>query len=119
MGTVDLLLNYFKTNAEIQEKKGRSKSDSEELSRLETTAKEQKRIFHAFHGKFKHKKLITRIVASFEMKAIYQEYCPPLVPQQVLQFLTSNTARKSLTAYLKRLKIYYGKSVSLVARKAA
>ena len=117
VGTVDLLLNYFKTNAEIQEKKGRSNSDSEELSRLETTAKEQKKIFHAFHGKFKHKKLITRIVASFEMKAIYQEYCPPLVPHQVLQFLTSNTARKSLTAYLKRLKTYYGKSVSLVLLK--
>jgi len=114
---VDLLLNYFKTSAEIQEKKGKKNFDKEELSRLEKTAKEQKRIFNNIYDKFKQKKLISRIIASHEMKAIYQEYCPPLAPQQILQFLISSEARKSLAAHLKRLKVYYGKSVSLVALK--
>ena len=114
---VDLLLNYFKTNAEIQEKKGRKNFDREELRRLERTAREQKRIFNDIYDKFKQKKLISRIVASHEMKKIYQEYCPPLAPQQVLQFLISSEARKSLAAHLKRLKVYYGKSVSLVSLK--
>ena len=117
--TVDLLLNYLKTNAEIQDQKSKKNYNNEELARLETTAKEQKRIFQSFYDKFKQKKLITRVVASFEMKPIYQEYCPPLVPQQVLQYLTSSSARKSLTAYLKRLNTYYGKSVSLVSLKKA
>ncbi|MBW2506848.1 MAG: hypothetical protein JRD19_07265 [Deltaproteobacteria bacterium] len=115
--TVDLLLNYLKTNAEIQDRKSKKKYDNEKFLRLETTAKEQKKIFRFFYDEFKQKKLITRIAASFEMRPIYQEYCPPLVPQQILQYLTSNTARKSLTAYLKRLKVYYGKSVSLVSLK--
>ena len=51
------------------------------------------------------------------MKAIYQEYCPPLAPQQVLQYLISSDARKSVAAHIKRLKVYYGKSVSLVSLK--
>jgi len=115
--TVDQLFNFFKTNAEIQEKKTKKDMDSEELGRLETMAREQKRIFQVFFDRFKQKKLINRIVASFEMKPVYKEYCPPLVPQQVLQFLTSSGARKSLAAYLKRLRTYYGKKVSLVSLK--
>jgi class 3 adenylate cyclase len=116
-GTVDLLFNYFRTDKEVQEKKNQSHYNKKELARLERIAKEQKKIFHALYDKFKQKKLINRIIASFEMKQVYKEYCPPLVPQQVLQFLTSASARKSLTAYLKRLKTYYDKSVSLVSLK--
>ena len=114
---VDLLANYFKTSAEISERKSKKNQDKDELRWLETMAKEQKKIFNAFYDKFKQKKLISRIIASYEMKAIYQEYCPPLVPQQVLQYLISSEARKSVAAHLKRLKVYYGKSVSLVNLK--
>ncbi len=114
---VDYLLNYFKTNAEISEKKGKHKPDKKELQSLDVMAREQKRLFNAFYDKFKQKRLISRIVASFEMKSIYLEYCPPLVPQQVLQFLISSEARKSVAAHLKRLKVYYGKTISLVPLK--
>ncbi len=114
---VDLLINYLKTSAEIQETKGKQSQNKEELRTLEIMGKEQKKLFNAFYDKFKQKKLIGRIIASFEMKAIYQEYCPPLVPQQVLQFLVSSEARKSVAAHLKRLKVYYGKSISLVPLK--
>jgi len=115
--TVDILTDYFRTSAEIQEKKSKKNFNKREMRRLETKFKEQKRIFSALHDKFKQKKLLNRIIASYEMKAVYQEYCPPLVPQQVLQFLISSEARKSVTAHLKRLKVYYGKSVSLVSLK--
>ncbi len=117
VGNVDFLLNHDQTSAEIQEKKSRKNHDKKELSRLEIMAQEQKKIFNAFYNKFKQKKLINRIVAFYEMKAIYQEYCPPLAPLQVLQFLISRDARKKVTAHLKRLKVYYGKSVSLVSLK--
>jgi hypothetical protein len=79
--------------------------------------KEQKKLFNFFYDNFNQKKLINRIVSSYEMKSIYPEYCPPLVPQQILQYLTSNEARKSVVAHLKRLKVYYGKSISLVNLK--
>lgn len=115
--TVDLLVNFGKTQEEIQEKKIKHDSDTEELRRLETLAKEQKRLFTTFYNKFKQKNLINRIIASYEMREVYREYCPPLVPQQVLQYLISSDARKSVAAHLKRLKVYYGKTVSLVSLK--
>ncbi len=114
---VDLLINFAKTNAEVLEMRDRKNHGKEELHRLETMAREQKRIFNALYDKFKQKRLISRIIAAFEMKTIYLEYCPPLAPQQVLQFLISSDARKSVTAHLKRLKVYYNKSVSLVNLK--
>jgi class 3 adenylate cyclase len=119
IGNVDLLLNYFRTIEEIREMKNKINHDKIELRRLETLAKDQKRIFNAFYDRFRQKKLISRIIAGFEMKPVYQEYCPPLAPQQVLQYFISGEARKSVTAHLKRLKVYYGKSVSLVSLKKA
>ena len=117
LGNVDFLINYLKTSEKIREKKSKQKQNNDELIRLERMAKEQKKLFNALYEKFKQKKLIGRIVASHEMKAIYQEYCPPLAPQQVLQFFISSDARKSVVAHLKRLKVYYGKSISLVPLK--
>jgi hypothetical protein len=114
---VDFFLNHFKTSGKIREKKSKQKQNKDELLKLERMAKEQKKIFNVLYDKFKQKRLIRRIVASYEMKAIYQEYCPPLAPQQVLQFFISNEARKSVAAHLKRLKVYYGKSISLVPLK--
>jgi len=114
--TVDLLLNYFKTGADIEEEKNQRLLIKEELQALETLEKEQKRIFKFFHDKFKQKRLIARIVASYEMKPIYLEYCPPLVPLQVLQYIVGE-GRKGVNAYLKRLRVYYGKTVSLVTLK--
>ncbi|MDX1775051.1 MAG: hypothetical protein R3297_00555 [Desulfobulbales bacterium] len=114
---VDFLINHFKTSGEILEKKSKHNQNKDELLRLEKMAREQKKLFSALYDKFKQKRLINRIVASYEMKAVYQEYCPPLAPQQVLQYFLSNEARKSVAAHLKRLKVYYGKSISLVPLK--
>ncbi|MBW2502711.1 MAG: hypothetical protein JRD39_07190 [Deltaproteobacteria bacterium] len=114
---VALLAGYLKTAALIREKKNRQEQDRDELRRLEQLAGEQKKIFAALYNRFKQKNLMGRIVASFEMKEVYREYCPPLAPRQVLEFLLSGEARKSLAAHLKRLKTYYGTSISLTALK--
>ena len=115
--TVGLLMDYFQTRAEIEEKKNKLNQDQGELQTLAAMEKEQKRLFNFFYDNFNQKKLINRIVASYEMKSTYPEYCPPLVPQQILQYLTSSEAKKSVVAHLKRLKVYYGKSISLVNLK--
>ena len=116
---VDLLLDHFKTAEEIAAIKKQRSTAKDDLQALVLREKEQKRIFKFFHERFDQKKLITRVIASFEIKPIYLEYCPPLVPQQVLQYIISDDARKSVNAQLKRLKVYYGKTVSLVTLKKA
>jgi len=115
--TVDLLFNYFKTTDFIKELKGRKNQNKNRLRTVELKMKEQKKLFHYFYNGFRQKKLLGRIVASYEMKSIYLQYCPPLVPQQVLQFLVSSSARTSIGNYVKRLKTYYDKSVSLAPLK--
>jgi len=115
--TVELLLDYFQTRTKIEERKNKLNQDENQLHYYEAMEKEQKRIFNFFYDKFKQKRLIKRIVASYEMKSIYLEYCPPLSPQQVMLYLTSSDAKKSVIAHLKRLKTYYGKSISLVNLK--
>ena len=116
---VDLLLDHFKTAEEIAAIKKQRSTAKDDLQALVLREKEQKRIFKFFHERFDQKKLITRVIASFEIKPIYLEYCPPLVPQQVLQYIISDDARKSVNAQLKRFKVYYGKTVSLVTLKKA
>jgi hypothetical protein len=115
--TVDLLMDYFQTRIEIEERKDRLNQDPAELLAFEALEKDQKRIFNFFYDKFKQKRLINRIVASYEMRSVYLEYCPPLVPQQVLQYLTTSEAKKSVNAHLKRLEVYYDKTVSVVNLK--
>jgi len=114
---VDVLLDYQLTQTLIKEKASRPNQDEKELKELGAIEAEQKKIFNAFYDKFKQKKIVPGIIASFEMKSIYLEYCPPLVPQQVLQYFISSEGRKSVANYLKRLKDYYGKSISTASLK--
>ena len=57
--------------------------------------------------------LIERIIAAYEMQPLYHDYCPPLVPQQVLQFLITNKGRRAVETRLKRLSGFYGRTFPL------
>jgi len=114
---IDVLLDYQLTRALIEEKTNKPNRDERELHELGVIETEQKKIFNVFYDRFKQKKIVPRIITSFEMRSIYLEYCPPLVPQQVLQYFITSDGRKSVTNYLKRLKDYYGKSISTASLK--
>ena len=57
--------------------------------------------------------LIERIIAAYEMQPIYLDYCPPLVPQQVLQYLITSKGRRAVETRLGRLSGFYGKTFPL------
>jgi class 3 adenylate cyclase len=107
----------MQTQTLLKEKTNKTSGDGEELRRLGELETEQRRIFNVFYDKFKQRKIIQRIIASSEMKSVYLEYCPPLVPQQVLQYFITGEGKRSLANHLKRLKDYYGKSVSTASLK--
>jgi hypothetical protein len=111
-GNMDLLLNWQLTKGVIQElrkKKGRT----EEETVLKNRLKEQKKILNFFYRQFRRHNLIDRIVASYEMQPEYLEYCPPLIPQQVIQYLTVPKSRKIIRSRLKRMKKIYNRTFSL------
>jgi hypothetical protein len=107
-----LLLNYYETLEKIKKNK-KKKSEHLDIRELKALAAYQKRVIKIFYKAFKKARLIHRISASYEMRSVYQIYCPPLVPQQILLFMIDPKSRKTVTRRLRQLKKIYHKSFSL------
>jgi hypothetical protein len=109
---IDQLLNFFNTSAQYKLIK-KQKKTSEELLSLKEKIKQQKKLFAFFYRKFNCKGLIKKIVASNEMHMVARQYCPPLMPQQIVQFLIKPGSRRQIIRQLKRSEPFYGKTFSL------
>ncbi len=82
----DLLFNYFVSMERHKALKQKS-SDKMELDRIKATARDQKALLTFFYEKFRKKGLLKIVIANCEMQPLYQNYCPPLSPHQIIQFL--------------------------------
>jgi hypothetical protein len=74
----------------------------------------QKKVLAVFYRDFLKTGLIDKMKALFKVSFLYQKYCPPLKPQQLLDYLTSPKERKTIAEKLKRLETFYNKSFSLI-----
>lgn len=110
---IDILFDYFQSEARYKILK-KEKQTKEGAIKLKIQAKRQKRLLDFLYKKFKKANLATRISAAYEMQPVYLEYCPPLVPHQIRQFLINPSQRKSIIGQLNRLKGFYGKSFPLL-----
>jgi len=113
---IDLLFNYFRSRERYQSLKNQKKAQKD-VENLKKLANNQEKLLNFVYKKFNKTGLVKRIVAFYEMKSVYLEYCPPLVPHQVLQFLIQPKKRKNIANQLSRVKGFYGKSFSLVPLK--
>jgi hypothetical protein len=113
---MDMMFNSFKSRNQYKVLK-KQKADRKELENLKNLAKYQEKLLHFFYKKFKKIGLTQRITALYEMKSIYLEYCPPLVPHQVLRYLIQPEKRKDVARQLSRVKGFYGKSFSIAPLK--
>jgi len=113
---IDILFNSFQSKERYKILK-RRKGTQKELSNLKKQIKQQEKLLNYIYRKFKKADLIKRITAAYEMQSIYLDYCPPLVPHQVLQFLTKPRQRRAIVKQFNRLKGFYGKSFSLTPLK--
>jgi class 3 adenylate cyclase len=107
LGNMDMILNWRRTQADYQALKKR-KGDRNTINQLMKRARDQKKILHFFYQQFCRQGLMERIAASYEMQPEYMAYCPPLLPQQIVQYLTVPKARKVIRSRLKRMKKVYG-----------
>jgi hypothetical protein len=106
---IDLLLNRALTKHQLKTLK-REKAGGNVLRTYRRRMKYQRLLLGYFFQTFSRTGLMERIAASYEMQPLYQDYCPPLVPQQVLQYLIHPKSRKQVRSRLKRLKKLYGKT---------
>ena len=109
---MDRLFNWQRTKAELQQLR-KKRADAKEISRLKRLVKNQKLLLNYFYKHFVKKGLIGRISAAYEMQPEYLEYCPPLNPQQIMQYLALPKARRAVKHRLKRLSTVYGRPFSL------
>lgn len=49
----------------------------------------------------------------YEIQPIFREYCPPLVPQILLQYMVAFRTRRNLVARIRRLRKFYGRTFSV------
>ncbi len=109
---IDLLLNVEHSKNLLKEKKG-LKAGKQALQEIKKNIKNQKKLVRYFYATLKRAGIIDRFAASYEMQPVYLDYCPPLAPQQILQYLILPKTRKLVKNRLKQLKKLYGKSFSL------
>jgi len=109
---LDTLLNYFECENEIKnfkkQKKGKTK-----LHALRIRAKTRKNRFNYLHKQLKATGMLNGIIAAYEMRQIYFEFCPPLNPLEVLKYIVSPKERNAITGKLRRTKGPIEKSISL------
>jgi len=97
-----ILFDFISTreHCKFLKQQGEKKEKIKELSQM---AKQQHRMLRFFFKKLQGAGVIKRICASFEIRSICSVYCPPLVPQVLLQFMLVSGSRKMIVNRLKRL----------------
>ncbi len=109
---IDILFNGFQTIDTYKNLK-HQKADKKTLKKLKDTAKQQTLLLNLFYRRLGEEKMIDGIVAAYKMQLIFPQYCPPLSPQECLQYLVVPKSRKNTARKLKRFKKYYGKNFPL------
>lgn len=109
---IDLLFNYFDSEVLYKNLK-KAKKSIDTLQKIKEQIKTQKILLNIFYRKFKKQQLLKQIVASFEMKKVYGDYCPPMQPRQIREFLVDFWSRIYITYQQKRLRSVYGEAFSL------
>ncbi len=109
---IDLLFNYF-VSLERWGKKKKQKAYREEAERLERVALAQKQLLEGFYEHCRKTGLMDPIMAYYGMQPVLFNYCPPLLPHDVLNFFVNKGERKKVLDKLKRLRSLSGQQVPL------
>jgi hypothetical protein len=109
---IDRLLDWQKTKEKLAAAK-KQDNHRELAAKIKKKINGQKKVLQFFYREFCRSGVMDRIGASYVMQPEYQEYCPPLLPQQIVQYLAVPRSRKVVKGRLKRMKKVYGRVFSL------
>ncbi|PKN10372.1 MAG: hypothetical protein CVU72_01420 [Deltaproteobacteria bacterium HGW-Deltaproteobacteria-7] len=109
---IDRMFDYFDSQ-DLYDKAKKTKESKETLKKLKERIKTQKGLLNLFYSKFNKSRLLQRVVADFEMKPVYEKYCPPMSPRQTREFLVDFWTRISMRNQKRRLRTLYGDQFTL------
>jgi hypothetical protein len=113
---IDALINCYKLKDDFKRRK-QQRVSKEERVQFKRQLKNQKSLLKELYRAFRKTGMVQRIAASYEMRDVYRDYCPPLVPQQILHFMIDPKSRKAVVNRLKRLKKLYHQPFSVTPLK--
>jgi hypothetical protein len=109
---IDLMFNCFESRE--QYKKARERKESKNvLLEWKSRMKIQEQLLDLFYRRFRKSGLLRLIAAAYEMKPLYRDYCPPLRPLQIREYLVNRGLRRPMVRELKRLESFCGTRFSL------
>jgi hypothetical protein len=111
---MDILFNSFQSLETYNRFKVQA-SDKQKLLSARKTWKSQDHLLNLFFKRITQEKMIDGIVAAYKMQLVFSKYCPPLSPQECLQYLVVPKSRKNAARKLKRFKKYYGRAFPLIS----
>jgi len=109
---IDRLFDYI-ASQEQYEKAIKAKEPGVILEKLKERIETQQKLLNFFYHKFKSFGVIRQLVAGFEMKTIYEKYCPPMSPRQIREFLIDFWTRISFRTHKNRFISLYGYEFTL------
>jgi hypothetical protein len=109
---IERMLNYFDSWERYQKSK-KWKIAKDNLREFKMEMNIQKSLLNLFYRKFKQLQLLKGVVAAYEMKSVYSDYCPPLVPMNIREFLIKSSSRRAIVRQLKRQKTVNGIAFNL------
>ena len=115
---IDLMFNCFDSEEQYQRAKERPEA-KDRLPALKERMRSQAALLELFYKKFKYVGLLQLIIAAYEMKTICLNYCPPLRPLQVREYLVEPESRKAIVEKLKRRKAASSNSLALAPLQEA
>jgi hypothetical protein len=110
---IDMLFNFQKTKDQLRKIKSNGKVKRGQVRKLKERLRIQKRLLKKFYGLIKREFILDGIVAPYVLRPFYRHYCPPLLPQECLQYVIIPKARKTIVRKLSRYKRYYAQTLSL------
>ena len=109
---IDLLFNYSDSLERLRKKK-KEKIPAEEFQRLNDLATAQKELLNGLYIHFQKGGFIEPIMAYYGMQPVLTNYCPPLLPHDVLNFMVSKGERRKVAEKLKRFTSRSGYKIPL------
>lgn len=113
---IDTVFNYIKSESRLRELKYQH-APKTELASIKIQVRNRKWRMQQLFSLLKKEGLIEGILACYKMQPVFMEFCPPLFPHEVMNYLTSSKERNAIAAKLKRLKAGSGKFSSLTPLK--
>lgn len=99
-----LLVDAFQTEQQLAEAR-KEKAGAEKIAFLKQKAGEQKEALEKLYDQFHQAGLIPYILAAYETARIYQDFCPPIHPQQLKEALVEEGERKKVAHLIREYRL--------------